>query len=120
MLEQLPAVVPGSLLGNALNYMRGQWPKLVRYLENGDWPVSNSPCENAIRPFCVGRRAWPFADTVAGANASANLHSIVETCRAHRIDPYRYFRWLFQQLPLAKSVDDYDALLPWKLPANFR
>lgn len=51
MLEQLPAVVPGSLLGKALNYMQGQWSKLVRYIENGDWPISNNPCENAIRPF---------------------------------------------------------------------
>src|ERR1700743_2272892 len=41
MLEQLPAVVPGSLLGKALNYMQGQWSKLVRYIENGDWPISN-------------------------------------------------------------------------------
>ena len=56
MLEQLPAVVPGSLLGKALNYMQGQWSKLVRYIENGDWPISNNPCENAIRPFCLGRR----------------------------------------------------------------
>jgi transposase len=120
MLEQLPAVVPGSLLGKALNYLRGQWPKLVRYVENGDWPLSNNACENAIRPFCVGRRSWLFADTVAGANASANLYSIVETCRANRIDPYRYLHWLFQQLPLAKTVDEYDALLPWKMPANLR
>ncbi|WP_026200890.1 IS66 family transposase, partial [Cupriavidus sp. UYPR2.512] len=80
MLEQLPAVVPGGLLGKALNHMHGQWPKLVRYVENGNWPISNNPCENAIRPFCVGRRSWLFSDTVDGANASANLYSIVETC----------------------------------------
>lgn len=36
------------------------------------------------------------------------------------IDPYRYLSWLFQHLPLVKSVDDYDALLPWKMPANLR
>jgi transposase len=120
MLEQLPAVVPGSLLGKALNYMQGQWSKLVRYIENGDWPISNNPCENAIRPFCLGRRGWLFADTVGGANASANLYSLVETCRANRIDPYRYLHWLFQKLPLATTVEDYDALLPWKMPADFR
>ncbi|AMV41321.1 IS66 family transposase [Paraburkholderia caribensis] len=120
MLQHLPGVVPGSLLGKALNYMQGQWPKLVRYIENGDWPVSNNPCENAIRPFCLGRRGWLFADTVGGANASANLYSLVETCRANRIDPYRYLHWLFQKLPLATTVEDYDALLPWKMPADLR
>jgi len=120
MLEQLPAVVPKSLLGKALNYLRGQWPKLVRYVENGDWPISNNACENAIRPFCVGRRSWLFSDTVAGANASANLYTLVETCKANRIDPYRYLAWLFQQLPLAKTVDDYDAHMPWRMPDALR
>jgi transposase len=120
MLEQSPGVVPQSLLGKALTYLREQWPKLVRYVENGDWPISNNPCENSIRPFCVGRRGWLFSDTVDGANASANLYSLVETCKANGIDPYRYLTWLFQRLPLAKTVDDYDALLPWKMPADLR
>jgi len=44
----------------------------------------------------------------------------VETCKANGIDPYRYLTWLFQRLPLAKTVDDYDALLPWKIPADLR
>jgi transposase len=120
MLEQSPGVVPQSLLGKALTYLREQWSKLVRYVENGNWPISNNPCENSIRPFCVGRRGWLFSDTVDGANASANLYSLVESCKANRIDPYRYLTWLFQRLPLAMTVDDYDALLPWKMPAHFR
>jgi len=119
-LEQSPGVMPKSLLGKGLTYLREQWPKLIRYVENGNWPISNNPCENSIRPFCVGRRSWLFADTVHGIEASANLYSLVETCRANRIDPYRYLTWLFQCLPLAKSVDDYDALLPWMMPADLR
>ena len=120
MLEQAPGVVPKNLLGKALTHLRAQWPKLIRYVENGNWPISNNPCENAIRPFCVGRRGWLFSDTVDGANASANLYSLVETCKANRIDPYRHLTWLFQRLPLAKTVDDYDALLPWNMPADLR
>ena len=79
----------------------------MRYLENGDWPVSNNPCENSIRPFVVARKGFLFADTVAGAHASANLFSLVETCKANGIDPYRYLTWLFERLPLAKTADDY-------------
>lgn len=125
LIEQLliahrDAVVPGSLLGKALQYLHGQWPKLARYVENGDWPISNNPCENAIRPFVIGRRGWLFSDTVDGANASANLYSLVETCKANGIDPYRYFTWLFKALPQAKTVDDVDALLPWNMPADLR
>jgi hypothetical protein len=46
----------------------------IRYVENGAWPIDNNLCENAIRPFVVGRRNWLFADTVAGANGSANIY----------------------------------------------
>jgi len=35
--------------GKALSCLQGQWPKLMRYVENGTWPVSNNACENAIR-----------------------------------------------------------------------
>ena len=42
------------------------------------------------------------------------------TCRANRIDLYHYLHWLFQKLPLATTVEDYDALLPWNMPADLR
>jgi transposase len=115
LLQYLHAVTPGSLLGKALHYLSSQWPKLIRFVENGAWPIDNNLCENAIRPFVVGRRNWLFADTVGGARASANLYSLIETCKANGIDPYTYLVDLFRQLPLAKNADDFEALLPWRL-----
>lgn len=115
LLRHLHGVLPQSLFGKALHYLHGQWAKLIRYLDNGDWPISNNPCENAIRPFVVGRRNWLFSDTVGGATASANLYSLIETCKANGIDTYRYLVALFKALPQARTVDDYDALLPWRV-----
>ena len=115
LLKHLHTVVPCSLLGKALHYLSAQWPKLIRYVENGAWPIDNNLCENAIRPFVVGRRNWLFADTVAGAHASANLYSIIETCKANSIDPYAYLVSLFRKLPAAQTVDDFERLLPWRL-----
>lgn len=117
LVEHLPTVVPSSLLGKALQYMSGQWHKLVRYVGNGNWPISNNLCENTIRPFVVGRKGWLFSDTVAGAQASANLYSLVETCKANGVEPYRYLVWLFTRLPLAATADDYADLMPWRMPA---
>jgi transposase len=51
LLTHLHAVTPASLLGKALHYMHGQWPKLVRFVESGTWPLDTNPVENAIRPF---------------------------------------------------------------------
>ena len=64
MLEQIQAlltahlhsVLPSSLLGKALHYLASQWPKLVRFVDDGSYPLDNNACENAIRPFVVGRR----------------------------------------------------------------
>jgi hypothetical protein len=116
--EHLHRVLPGSLLGKALHYLSAQWPKLIRFVENGRWPVDNNACENAIRPFVIGRRNWLFSDTVGGAQASANLYSLIETCKANRVEPYGYLMAVFRQLPLAKTADDFEALLPWKLTSS--
>ena len=115
LLTHLHAVAPSSLLGEALHYLHGQWPKLIRFLDNGTWPLDSNPVENAIRPFVVGRRSWLFADTVGGANASANLYSLIETAKANNVEPYRYLVALFKRLPLAQTAEDYEALLPWRL-----
>ena len=59
LLTHLHAVAPSSLLGEALHYLHGQWPKLVRFLENGTWPLDSNPVENAIRPFVITRSFCP-------------------------------------------------------------
>ena len=115
LLANLHAVLPKSLLGQALHYLAAQWSKLKRYVEDGRYSIDNNAQENAIRPFCVGRRNWLFADTVAGAHASANLYSLLQTCAVNGIDGYRYLRSLLVALPKAKTADDYAALLPWRI-----
>lgn len=115
LLANLHSVLPASLLGKALHYLASQWPKLVRFVDDGTYPICNNACENAIRPFVVGRRNWLFSDTVAGANASANLYSLLQTCIANGIDPYRYLTALLTELPKAKTADDFEALLPWRI-----
>ena len=115
LLENLHSVLPGSLLGKALHYLASQWPKLRRYVDDGRCPIDNNACENAIRPFVIGRRNWLFADTVSGATASANLYSLLQTCIANGIDGYRYLQALLIALPRATTADDFEALLPWRI-----
>jgi hypothetical protein len=58
-----------------------------------------------------------FADTVKGALASANLYSLVESAKANGIEPHAYLSLLFAQLPDAKTVEDFETLLPWNVKA---
>ena len=66
----------------------------------------------------VGRKGWLFSDTVKGAIASANLFSIVETAKANGVEPHAYLSLLFAQLPCAKTVEDFETLLPWNVKAT--
>ena len=110
--------LPSGKLGEALAYLTKQWPKLVRYIEDGRLEIDTNLAENASRPFARGRRAWLFADTVSGAKASATFFSLVETAKANGLEPYAYLRGLFERLPHAKTVADYEALLPFATFAN--
>lgn len=111
-------VSPKSLTGKALNYAHKQWPRLIRTLDDGRIEVDNNHCENAIRPFVLGRKAWLFADTPDGATASARLYSLIETAKANGLEPYAYLKRVFEELPAAVVADDDDAitrLLPWNV-----
>ncbi len=113
--KALPGVTPKSALGTALSYLRDYWPRLTRYTERGDLPIDNNRAENAIRPFVVGRKAWLFSDTVAGANASAVIYSVLETVKANGLEPYSWLRRVLRDLPAAKTVEEVEALLPWNV-----
>jgi len=78
------------MTGKALTYLHNQWPKLIRYLDDGRLSIDNNRVENAIRPFVIGRRNWLFSDTVRGAQSSANLYSLIETAKANGLAPYAY------------------------------
>jgi len=110
--DAIPRVPPQSLTGKALTYLDDQWPKLVRVLDDGRLPLDTNAVENAIRPFVVGRKNWLFADTVRGAEASANLYSLIETAKHHELDPFAYLRHVLAALPGAQTVDEVEALLP--------
>ena len=110
-----PKLLPSTLLAKAVHYALGQWNKLRVFLTEPIVPLDNNRCENAIRPFVVGRKSWLFCDTQAGATASARLYSLVETAKANRVEPHAYLTHLFTHLPAATTVDEFEALLPWNV-----
>ena len=116
--KSLLHVLPKTVLGKALTYLHNQWERLIAYLDNGSYPIDNNLAENAIRPFAVGRRNWLFANSQAGAKASANLYSLIQTAKANGFNPYEYLKHIFTALPNAQSVKDIEKCLPWNLAEN--
>lgn len=110
-----PKLAKGGLTRGAVDYALNQWPKLIRYCDQGFLRISNILAENAIRPFVVGRKAWLFADTPAGARANAVFFSLVETAKANGLEPYGYLCRVLRQIPYAQTVEDWETLLPWNI-----
>ena len=115
LLKRSGQTPPKGLLGRAIGYALKQWDRLLVYLEEPIVTPDNNMAENAIRPFVVGRKNWLFAGTPKGAEASALLYSLIETAKANNCEPYSYLRHIFEQLPQAQSLADYEALLPWNV-----
>ena len=72
---------------------------------DGRVPLDTNLVENVIRPFVLDRKNWLFADTARGAEASANLYSLVENAKANALDPTAYLRYVFTHLPAAPRPD---------------
>jgi len=111
--QTLHSTTPSGMMGKALGYLHNQWPHLTGYTKNGNYPIDNNAAENAIRPFVIGRKNWLFANSTKGAKASANLYSIIETAKAHGLNPEKYLTYIYSQLPNADTVDKIEKLLPW-------
>ncbi len=103
---------PKGLLGKAIGYTLKRWDQMILYVNSGFVTPDNNLAENAIRPFVVGRKNWLFNDTVAGAEASAGLYSLIETARANNLNPFEYLKLLFEKLPFAETNDQLRLLLP--------
>ncbi len=113
--KSLQNTLPKGKTGNALAYMYKNWSKLTLYINDGRLNIDNNSVENAIRPFAIGRKNWMFSDSQEGANASAMLYSIIETAKANDVEPYIYLKTVFTKLPQAKSLEDIEKLLPWRV-----
>ena len=108
-------MLPQSALGAAIGYALNQWEHLLVFLDHGELEIDNNLTENAIRPFVVGRKNFPFSGSPRGAHASARLYSIIETAKANGHEPRAYLYFLFERLPLATTPEAIEALLPTNL-----
>jgi len=115
LIAVYPRVLPKSPLGQAVSYTLNQWPKLITYLSDGRLENNNNRSERAIKPFVIGRKGWMFSDSVAGAEAGAIIFSLVETCKYHEVEPYDWFRYALQQLPLCQSDAEVESLMPFNI-----
>ncbi len=99
-------------IGKGIRYCLNHWTDLTNYLSDGRIEIDNNLLENTIRPFALGRKNWLFMGSPSGAKAGATLYSLIETCKANNIEPYKYLCAMLNSIRGCVTEDDYRKLLP--------
>ncbi len=112
--ENSRRVPPQSPIGKAITYALNQWRYLLNYLKDGRLEIDNNRSERGIKPFVIGRKNWLFMGNYQGAKAAANLFSLIESAKANGFNPFDYLKHVFEKLPSCKTLEDFEALMPFK------
>jgi transposase len=108
----LTKTYPHSKIYEAIRYSLGNWDYLNNYLKDGRIEIDNNLLENAIRPFALGRKNWLFSSSPQGAKAGAIFYSLIETCKANNIEPFKYLCTMLHRIRDCQTDEAYQTLLP--------
>lgn len=100
-----PNVLGNTGLHRAIEYTLKRWPALVRYLDDGRYPIDNNLIENAIRPITVGRKNWLFAGSHTAGQRAAAIMSLLATAKANGLEPHAWLTDVLTRLPTTKDRD---------------
>ncbi len=100
---------------DALKYLLNHQESLRVYCTDGRLPISNIQSEQVAKTIAISRKNFLFADTPAGASASAMIFSLLETAKANGHNVFRYMSVILTELPRATSVEQIESLLPWQI-----
>lgn len=117
--EQEKLHLPKSPFGQAIGYAQRNWAALERYTTHGALEIDNNGAERAIKPLVLGRKNWLFIGSEAAAHRNAVLLTLVNSAKAHGIDPFVYLRDLIDRVS-THPASRIDELTPrrWKALRN--
>jgi transposase len=109
--ELQPMALGSSGTAKAIDYCLKRWAALIRYVDDGRFPIDNNPVENAIRPVALGRKNWLFAGSETAGRRAAAIMSLLATAKANGHDPHAWLSDALERLPTTLNRD-IDGLLP--------
>lgn len=98
-LVAAPLAPPKTRLGQALGYLLGQKPSLLRCLGERRARLDNNLVEQAIRPLKLGAKNWLQIGHPKAGPRLANLFTLVENCRLVGVDPEAFLVDIITRLP---------------------
>ena len=90
LLKHKPQARGESELLKAINYMMNHWTGLTKFLDDVRIPLTNNEVERTIRHSVMGRKNFYGSRTINGADITATLYTIVESCKKVELEPKAY------------------------------
>jgi transposase len=104
-------ILPKSKYKEALGYLYSLVPFLKNYTEDPWAHLDNNVAERSVRPLAIGRKNWLFVGNEEAGVAAGVLLSLVQTCRALKINPREYLEDVFRKI-MSHPYSRLDELLP--------
>jgi hypothetical protein len=73
--------------------MMKYWLGLIKVLDDPDIPLDNNHAERSLRGPVLGRKNYFGNHSPRGAETTAILLSICESCKLNKVDPKEYFKY---------------------------
>ena len=108
-------VEPNSSLGGAIAYMQKRWTQLTQFLRIPGAPLDNNEAERILKRCILHRKNSLHYRTVRGARVGDVFMSLVETCRANRVNPFAYMMAVVRNSAAAKA--NPQSWMPWNFQA---
>src|SRR5690554_257060 len=102
----------------ALRYTHTIYRRLARYHLDGKYKIDNNLIENSIRGMAIGRKNYLFCGNHDSAENAAIMYSLIETCKAHEVDPREWLTDVLKRISVYNK--DYSLDLADLLPHNWK
>ena len=87
-----------SLMYQALNYLIRNFQGLTLFLLHAEVPIDNNPQERLLRNPVIGRKTWYGTHSKRGAETTAKLFTLMESCKLNGVNPRAYLQKLVTEL----------------------
>ena len=118
IVSYYPKVFPKGRMGKALSYTYSIFHRLSRYHLDGRYKMDNNLIENSIRGMAIGRKNYLFCGNHDAAENAAIMYSLIETCKAHDVNPHEWLTDVLSRIPVYNN--DYRLDLADLLPHNWK
>ena len=93
-----------SLMYQALNYFLKNFVGLVLFINHPDVAIDNNSQERLLRNPVIGRKTWLGTHSRRGAETTAKLFSLIESCKLNGVNPRTYLKKLVAALHRGESA----------------